>query len=172
MPDIAGLAAWTSNPDRAESALQRLVDRYPEAVEQLGDEGLGRLAIVAAVADPFVDGVGKHYRMCEVLIGDLSPRSPEQVQQGCREALTWDLPPAAALAVEQRAGLLRIAARDLLGAAATPEIAQELADLAQGVLSAAADHVCAEIGGRLAVIAMGKLGGRELNYVSDVDVLF
>ena len=172
MPDVRGLAAQTSNPDRAESALQRLVDRYPEAVEQLGDEGLGRLAIVVAVAEPFVEYAGKHYRMREVLSGDLSARTPALVQEGCREALTWDLPPAAALAVEQRAGLLRIAARDLLGMADTPQIAAELADLAEGVLSAACDFVCSQTSVRLAIIAMGKLGGRELNYVSDVDVLF
>ena len=172
MPDVAGLAASTSNPDRAETALTRLIERYPEAAEQLGEEGLGRLAVVTAVAEPFVEGVGKHYRMREVLIGDLSARTPDQVRKGCAEALTWDLTPAAALAVEQRAGLLRIAARDLLGLADTPQIAAELADLAQGVLSAACDFICAQTSCRLSVIAMGKLGGRELNYVSDVDVIF
>ncbi|MDQ3972978.1 MAG: bifunctional [glutamine synthetase] adenylyltransferase/[glutamine synthetase]-adenylyl-L-tyrosine phosphorylase, partial [Actinomycetota bacterium] len=71
-------------------------------------------------------------------------------------------------------GLLRVAARDLLGMAATPAVAAELADLAQGIVAAALDAVIAELGpdARLAVLAMGKLGGRELNYVSDVDVIF
>src|SRR5690606_15932896 len=44
-----------------------------------------------------------------------------------------------------------------------------LAALADDVLAAACDLVEAR---GLAVIGMGKLGGRELNYASDVDVLF
>ncbi|MBC5927245.1 hypothetical protein, partial [Bacillus pumilus] len=49
-----------------------------------------------------------------------------------------------------------------------------LADLADAALQAAYAVARAETGtdGRLAVIAMGKCGGRELNYVSDVDVVF
>ena len=170
--DLAGLAATTSNPDRAATALERLVDRYPEAADDLRDEGLGRLAIVAAVAEPFVDGAGRHARIRSMLQGDLAPRSATDVQRECAIALTDTAAPAATLAVEQRAGLLRIAARDLIGLADTPAIASELADLAQGILAAAATHVGDATGARLAVIAMGKLGGRELNYVSDVDVLF
>ncbi|MFX5854754.1 hypothetical protein ABTE41_19595, partial [Acinetobacter baumannii] len=37
---------------------------------------------------------------------------------------------------------------------------------------ARAEHPDANAQARLAVIAMGKCGGRELNYISDVDVLF
>ena len=49
-----------------------------------------------------------------------------------------------------------------------------LADLADATLAAALRLAEAERGARprLAVIAMGKTGGRELNYVSDVDVVF
>ncbi|MBW3603165.1 MAG: bifunctional [glutamine synthetase] adenylyltransferase/[glutamine synthetase]-adenylyl-L-tyrosine phosphorylase, partial [Actinobacteria bacterium] len=71
-------------------------------------------------------------------------------------------------------GLLRVAARDLLGLANTTAAAGELADLAAGTLRAALAHVTGllEPQARLAIVAMGKLGGRELNYVSDVDVMF
>ncbi|MBO0843786.1 MAG: bifunctional [glutamine synthetase] adenylyltransferase/[glutamine synthetase]-adenylyl-L-tyrosine phosphorylase, partial [Nocardioides sp.] len=52
----------------------------------------------------------------------------------------------------------------------------ELADLAAGTLDAALAVARAAVpeaaGARLAVIALGKCGGHELNYVSDVDVLY
>ena len=73
--------------------------------------------------------------------------------------------------------LLVLAARDLSGVAAVEDVAGELADLAAATLSAglAVALVGLPAGAepcRLAVIGMGKCGGRELNYVSDVDVVF
>ena len=57
------------------------------------------------------------------------------------------------------------------------EVAEELADLAAAVLEAALAVARSELPAgsapcRLAVIAMGKCGARELNYASDVDVIF
>ncbi|WP_110918230.1 bifunctional [glutamine synthetase] adenylyltransferase/[glutamine synthetase]-adenylyl-L-tyrosine phosphorylase [Mycolicibacterium septicum] len=57
------------------------------------------------------------------------------------------------------------------------EVAAHLSDLADAALGAAltvATRVVCEDGvePRLAVVAMGKCGARELNYVSDVDVIF
>ncbi len=58
------------------------------------------------------------------------------------------------------------------------DVGQHLSDLADAALAAALKvatrRVCGADGEapRLAVIAMGKCGARELNYVSDVDVIF
>src|SRR4051812_19081865 len=76
--------------------------------------------------------------------------------------------------------LLAIAGRDLRNvdpAAGFPEVGRELADLAEAALCAAlsiarAEHPAASEACRLTIIGMGKTGGRELNYVSDVDVVF
>jgi glutamate-ammonia-ligase adenylyltransferase len=71
----------------------------------------------------------------------------------------------------KRIELLRIAARDLTGTDALEATGGALARMAADVLAAA----CAMTGGGdtdLAVIGMGKLGGSELNYASDVDVVF
>ena len=76
--------------------------------------------------------------------------------------------------------LLRIAARDLLGIDALEPTGAALADLAADVLdgacllAAAADDAPVDESDEtvLAVIGMGKLGGRELNYSSDVDIMF
>jgi glutamate-ammonia-ligase adenylyltransferase len=83
---------------------------------------------------------------------------------------------AEALRIAYRQHLLPLAARDLAEGADVADVAAELADLAGATLEAAlavarADLGPAAQGARLAVVAMGKCGGRELNYVSDVDVV-
>ena len=107
---------------------------------------------------------------------------------------------AAVEATDGRAGLtgvaavraLRAAYLDLLGQLAAADLAAvvepslpvyepsaigvRLSELADAALSAALAVAVAEVDAGsdvpLAVIAMGKCGGRELNYVSDVDVIF
>jgi len=79
-----------------------------------------------------------------------------------------------------RSRLLRIAATDLTSAeplTRMPGVAAALADLAAAALEAALALARAELddhgaGVRLAVLGMGKCGARELNYVSDVDVIY
>jgi glutamate-ammonia-ligase adenylyltransferase len=69
-------------------------------------------------------------------------------------------------------GLLRIAARDLLGRP-FPESLRELSELADLCLRAALECAARETGcPPPALLALGKLGGRELNFSSDVDLLF
>ncbi|MFL6136458.1 MAG: bifunctional [glutamine synthetase] adenylyltransferase/[glutamine synthetase]-adenylyl-L-tyrosine phosphorylase [Frankiaceae bacterium] len=82
-----------------------------------------------------------------------------------------------ALRIAYRRCVLALAARDLDGAVTVDEVAGELADLAAATLDAALALAAAELppgaaSCRLAVVGLGKAGGRELNYVSDVDVLF
>src|SRR6266571_4867012 len=78
----------------------------------------------------------------------------------------------------RRRELLRVAVRDLDGGAPVDSVGAELANLADACLQAGlelATRAQAAPGDppvSLAVLAMGKLGGRELNYVSDIDVLF
>ncbi|GAB3409206.1 bifunctional [glutamine synthetase] adenylyltransferase/[glutamine synthetase]-adenylyl-L-tyrosine phosphorylase [Flindersiella endophytica] len=88
--------------------------------------------------------------------------------------------PVDAIRVEYRRLLLRLSARDLAGGAGNlqvDDVAAELADLAAAALDAALAIATAALPAdaapvRLAIIGMGKTGGRELNYVSDVDVIF
>lgn len=74
-----------------------------------------------------------------------------------------------ALRSEKRRRLLEIAARDLAGEASLEVVTAALADLADSCLEAALAHLGAPA---LSIIGMGKLGGRELNYVSDIDLVF
>jgi len=81
--------------------------------------------------------------------------------------------------------LLRIGARDLLGDADLALTTEELSRLADACLAQATADALAEARARfgaprdadgretgLAVVGMGKLGGEELNYSSDVDLMF
>ncbi|MDQ1712194.1 MAG: [glutamine synthetase] adenylyltransferase / [glutamine synthetase]-adenylyl-L-tyrosine [Frankiaceae bacterium] len=82
-----------------------------------------------------------------------------------------------ALRAAYRGALVDLAARDLAGDVTLDEVAAELADLAAAALDAGLAIAMAGLPEgaepvRLAVIGMGKTGGRELNYVSDVDVVF
>ena len=70
----------------------------------------------------------------------------------------------------KRRQLLAIAGRDLAGERALEEVGRALADLADACLAAALTHL--EAPGEIGIVGMGKLGGRELNYSSDIDVMF
>jgi glutamate-ammonia-ligase adenylyltransferase len=88
----------------------------------------------------------------------------------------------AAMRQSARRRLLQIAADDLLGISDMPTVGAALADLADEASAVTLSALEAELAGRpefteiprvpFTVIAMGKWGGRELNYASDVDVLF
>jgi glutamate-ammonia-ligase adenylyltransferase len=93
-----------------------------------------------------------------------------------RAGLTGDAA-ADALRVAYRRALLQVTAKDVAGDASMADVGRLLADLAGATLEAALAVARAELPGdaapcRLAVVGMGKCGARELNYVSDVDVIF
>lgn len=77
----------------------------------------------------------------------------------------------------RRRELLRIVLRDVLRLADLSHIAEELSNLADAILGAAwlqvREQIAPQLGNaRFSVISLGKLGGRELNYSSDVDLMF
>ncbi|MEU2351340.1 bifunctional [glutamine synthetase] adenylyltransferase/[glutamine synthetase]-adenylyl-L-tyrosine phosphorylase [Modestobacter sp. NPDC049651] len=124
--------------------------------ERPGAAELQRQLLAAVGADPDDPPWG-------VRLGSGAPdASPERVQ---------------ALRHAYLRAVLSVAGRDLGDGLRADEVAGELADLAGAVLTAGLAIAVAEqpddaVPCRLAVIALGKTGGRELNYVSDVDVVF
>ena len=75
----------------------------------------------------------------------------------------------------QRWELLRIGTVDLLGLSDLPTTTQQLSNLADCLIATCLDAAAAQVAqspAGFAVIAMGKLGGQELNYSSDIDLLF
>lgn len=84
-----------------------------------------------------------------------------------------------AMRIAYRRELAEVAAIDVSSAnplAVEPAVSAALADLAGAALEAGLAIARAETAGhgsaRLAIMAMGKCGARELNYVSDVDVIY
>ena len=65
--------------------------------------------------------------------------------------------------------MLRVAARDLDGAS-LEDVVEEISRVAEACLEAACQLAVGD--DRMAVIGLGKLGGGELNYASDVDLIF
>ncbi|MEU6401657.1 bifunctional [glutamine synthetase] adenylyltransferase/[glutamine synthetase]-adenylyl-L-tyrosine phosphorylase [Streptomyces sp. NPDC046985] len=173
----------TADPDLALGGLVRLLEAQPDptarrelldtliAAKPLRDRLLGVLGASAALGDHLARHAGDWRELVTYEPQDLHPGVAE-FERGLAGA---DDP--VALRVAYRRCLLSIAARDVCGTTGVSETAAELADLATATLRAAlrlAKAAAPEDAAacRLAVIAMGKCGGRELNYVSDVDVIF
>jgi glutamate-ammonia-ligase adenylyltransferase len=105
--------------------------------------------------------------------GELARRAGEIAREQPTVEAAWG-----ALRRFKRRELLRVAVRDLAGGTEVDSVGAELADLADACLEAGLEVATravapsGEVPARLAVLAMGKLGGAELNYVSDIDVMF
>jgi [glutamine synthetase] adenylyltransferase / [glutamine synthetase]-adenylyl-L-tyrosine phosphorylase len=191
---LVALLARTADPDQALTGLSRLVTRAGDGlVAQLADdEGTAmRLLSVLGASQALADHLVRHpeqwRELTDPLLGSTRPAS-YAVRGGLLRAVgadpLADLPRATlahraavdALRVEYRRVLVRLAARDLAHHLGVDDAAAELSDLAAGTLEAALAVARSQVAGaesvRLAVIALGKCGGHELNYVSDVDVLY
>ncbi|WP_137989641.1 bifunctional [glutamine synthetase] adenylyltransferase/[glutamine synthetase]-adenylyl-L-tyrosine phosphorylase [Streptomyces vilmorinianum] len=181
-PVLLDALGATADPDLALRGLVRLVEAQPDEERQTLTSTLlsakpfrDRLLGVCGASEALADHLAKHPRDWQALVtyeaADLHPGVAE-FERGLAEATD-----PVSLRIAYRRCLLAIAARDVCGTIDVAQTAAELADLATATLRAAlaiartaapadAAHC------RLAVIAMGKCGGNELNYVSDVDVIF
>ncbi len=160
LPDPgAHLDAMLSQPMRLEillgifSASQFMADtlvKYPDAFDYIGRSGVLR------------SRAGRE-EMARGLM-EASGRAEDKAQW--RDALRRF----------RRREILRIGARDVCLGVHTRTVMEELSDLAEatvnaGLRRAEKDLAAAGSGFRFCVLAFGKLGGRELNYSSDIDLL-
>jgi glutamate-ammonia-ligase adenylyltransferase len=166
-PEVLGRALGEApNPELARIAVSRI------GVRPAGRELLQRPEIIqpaarllgfsSAASDFFL----AHPEELESL-ADLRPRTLEDLTAEA-SADTKSLGPEAGLRRFRRRAAYRIAARDL-GGSPVEDVMAELSGIGEACLRVGLEAVGGE---RLVVIAMGKLGGAELNYSSDVDVLF
>ncbi|HET6152582.1 MAG TPA: bifunctional [glutamine synthetase] adenylyltransferase/[glutamine synthetase]-adenylyl-L-tyrosine phosphorylase [Marmoricola sp.] len=194
---VVAILGLTADPDMALETLTRLYASAPDPDVLLrsleDDEGTAmRLLSVLGMSQALGDHLVRHpehwHELRDPDLGSTRPAS-YAVRAGLLVAVGADplsdhpvatLPYAEAvdaLRVEYRRVLLRLASRDLAHHVGIDDVAAELSDLAGGTLEAALAIARAKVGTaaadcRLAVVAMGKCGGHELNYVSDVDVIF
>lgn len=120
-----------------------------------------------------------------------SVRSTEELLESLAQfSLTNStLEPQVLFARFRRRELLRIFLRDIRRLATVPEITEEISNLADAILTSALEHARREIDNRygrpqvidnkgrqaaaeFCIAALGKLGSRELNYSSDIDLIF
>jgi glutamate-ammonia-ligase adenylyltransferase len=104
-------------------------------------------------------------------------KTGEQARADCRDYCFAFRDRAAALRRWKARELVRIGLRDLVLDASPLEITREIADLASSCIALGVGEVGASLrpaSERVAfgVIGMGKLGGGEMHYASDADVLF
>jgi [glutamine synthetase] adenylyltransferase / [glutamine synthetase]-adenylyl-L-tyrosine phosphorylase len=151
----------------------------------------GRLLTLLGVSRALAEHLVAHPGDWRILTGDYDPQGvatrlaaaigadstrPVTGTAGARASITGSVA-VTALREAYRRELIAIAARDLTGELDLVAVTEALADLAGHTLQAGLAIAAAGLPGsaapcRLAIIAMGKAGGRELNYVSDVDVVF
>jgi glutamate-ammonia-ligase adenylyltransferase len=191
---LRALAA-AADPDLALAALARL-DPDAELRQALRDDaGLrDRLTSVLGASAALGDHLARHPADWRLLAGETSFPAADAAAGLTGELLAavgagpgpeavagptpaGDQSPATRLRIAYRRRLLQLAALDLTGALSLDEVTAGLADLTAAALAAALAIARAELPAglppaRLAVIAMGKCGARELNYASDVDVIF
>jgi glutamate-ammonia-ligase adenylyltransferase len=111
----------------------------------------------------------------------------EEYETRLRQFVGWEseeAPSAVDLARFRREQLLRIVIRDVLGLGTLSDVTLELSNLADAILDLSYRRIRASLAGvhgeplvngepaQFSVIALGKLGGRELNYSSDIDLMF
>ena len=188
-----GLGLWNeASSQPTDPTSERLLETFALAADP--DLALKQLCRLVASAEPdLLPALGADPRLRRRLIvllgvssalGDYLIANPDQWQALAGDALAWprgyqdaDTSTVPALRIAYHRVLMRIVVGDLTGAFDIEIVMARLSDLADATLQAAlaiASQERAEDAAacRLAVIAMGKCGGGELNYVSDVDVVF
>lgn len=174
--EISGAAS----PEAALLVVTDLAALHPDVFAEVCADPAwrARLVAVAGASRPLGDLLAHHPDALRGLRAP-GPVDPALVATEVETALVRLEDPdeqAAAIARVRRRTTAEIAARDLTGAATVDEVGRDLSRLAEGVLTGVVGALFEDPGRppvlRLSVIGMGKLGGEELNYVSDVDVIF
>ena len=123
-----------------------------------------------------------------VLAGDIEARDAQAFEHDVRQALAGideETVAFARLRQLRNRELTRIAWRDIVHSPPVETVITELSDFADACIVASQDWASARLAPRfgtprdangnevaMVVIAMGKLGGRELNFSSDIDLIF
>ncbi len=189
--EILTLLADVADPDLALSSLDRLASVRPDLPALLLDSSAlaFQLTRVLGASASLGRHLVAHPEQIDLLAEQVVSSSAAELRAELLRSVGADPDSTAPLAedlsgdglrIAYRGALLRIAARDLC----EPEpiesfdsVVAELSDLADATLETALSIARARCGPealkcRLAVIALGKCGAQELNYVSDVDVLY
>ena len=192
--DIEAFIRLLPDPEAARTFLLRLAAASP--LPRRDDMLLSRLLTIAAYSPFLAETLLRHpeyiawlKRETEGEFGRV--KSAEQLSEELARFVTRniDTDERTRLTRFKRRELLRIYLRDCLGVATLSEVTEELSNLADVILAHALALASQEMTNRhgapltkddrgriekaeMAIVALGKLGCRELNYASDIDLLF
>jgi [glutamine synthetase] adenylyltransferase / [glutamine synthetase]-adenylyl-L-tyrosine phosphorylase len=168
-----------ADPDNALLLLVRIADQQDKNLDKVLKDDEARLRLLQVLGSS--NGLGEHLVtypedvlvfLEESAINKASSKD-ELIQIFTKASKTS----RANLVRDYRKVLLGLASRDICYKWPLRDVAAELADAADAILQSALNTAIEknpELAKqfKLAIIAMGKAGGQELNYVSDVDVIF
>jgi glutamate-ammonia-ligase adenylyltransferase len=170
------------DPDASLVALAKVIASGGLDIDSLGEAKFRDLATLLGSSVAITEHLERHTSHINYALETTDVPTAAQMLSDLLKAIStlgWD-EALLALRVAYRRQVSAIAAVDLRAGnestAILPGIAQALSDLADAVIASALVIARSSVKDddkvRMAVIAMGKCGARELNYVSDVDVMF
>lgn len=180
--------AKAQNPDQALELLLKLARQHTTKLKSFSSnaESLERLCLVLGASTALYEFLDRHIEKLDLL----TKKAQLPTLADHSKVLSKSAVGVQELRTAYRSQLLLIAAFDLGQLEATlglSQVAACLADLAGATIDAGLDLARLELSDssnlvsfpereisqtRIAVIGMGKCGARELNYISDVDVIF
>jgi glutamate-ammonia-ligase adenylyltransferase len=170
------------DPDASLAALAKVFASGGIDIDSLPEDKFRDLATLLGSSMAIVENLERHPSQINYALETTDvPASKQMLTDLLAAVSTLGLDEALlGLRVAYRRQVCAIAAVDLRAAGESttilPGIAQALSDLADAVIASALVIARSSVKDddkvRMAVIAMGKCGARELNYVSDVDVMF
>ena len=191
LPRLLPALGASASPDRALLNLQRWSERLPDAAafyaSLAADERSLDLLVTLFAGSQFLSEILLRTPANVSLLADRAELSRQKGRtdfyveaQFCLApylaAEAADATPSLqALHLYQKRELLRIGLGDLGGLLDLSSVTSQLAYLAESVIRACLAVACRRLGrstGGFAVLGMGKLGGFELNYSSDIDLIF
>ena len=189
MPVLLDALARTGQPDQALFAFDRFLSGLPAGVQlfsllKANPQLLRLLADILGAAPRLADILARRSKVLDAVLDpgffgplpshdELTTLIDEQVTDGSFEEI---LDAARAFGREQR---FRVGVRILSDTVSGEEAGRAYSELAEGLIEKLFTVVCREFavrhgvvkGGVAAVVAMGKLGGREMTASSDLDLM-
>jgi glutamate-ammonia-ligase adenylyltransferase len=190
VPALARAAAATTDPDATLARGLDLIEALARRAAYLAllterPDALARVAKMICASSWAAELVTRHPLLLDELLDDrLLDAAPDRA--AFEAELHRALAAAAgdterlmnALREEHRSRVFRLLAQDLAGLLSVERLADHLSELADRVLGVTLELVWSQIPARhrsqprFAIIGYGKLGGKELGYASDLDLIF
>ncbi|MDE2467030.1 MAG: bifunctional [glutamine synthetase] adenylyltransferase/[glutamine synthetase]-adenylyl-L-tyrosine phosphorylase, partial [Alphaproteobacteria bacterium] len=190
IPGLLGALANTADPDAAFNQFDRFISCLPSGVQALSlflnnSRLLQLIANVAGAAPRLATHLGRNPAVLDALmdpgyLGELPRRAQLEQDLGSllRPSASYEevLDAARRFAREQ---IFRVGVQIIEGNAEAAEAGPALANVAEAIIRALLPAAAQELeaahgrvtGGEFVVIAMGKLGGREMTATSDLDLI-